>query len=229
MKPEDFKPIHSKEERITHVYDRVWFIPHGKFANSQVFAFPGWSHADFFGNDNPISLEYCSGNGAWIASKAMQHPSQNWVAVEMKFDRVRKIWSKIKNHKLDNLIVICGEGLFATSTYFEDASISEVYINFPDPWPKKRHIKNRIIQDPFMLQMGRILKPLAPLNFVTDDAVYSDWFIDVMLRSNLFESHYGVPYYSESDDQYGTSYFNELWRSKGKQIRYHKVQNKRIS
>lgn len=224
MKPEDFKPPYPKEERRTYIYDRVWLIPSNKLPLVHQYDFPGWEHADFFGNDHPISIEYCSGNGSWIASKAIANPHINWVAVEMKFDRVRKIWSKIKNHRINNLIVICGEALQATQSYFLDGSISDIYINFPDPWPKKRHIKNRLIQDRFVEEMQRILKLERSVTFVTDDPPYSEWFIETMSRNSGFTSLHREPYYVVEGESYGTSYFEELWRSKGKTIRYHKFQ-----
>lgn len=100
------------------IHDRVWYVPERTAAPSD-FVFPGWEHPDLFGNGNPVIMEYCSGNGAWIANKAIQNPHLNWVAVERKFERVRKIWSKVKNHGLANLIVICGEAHNATERFFQ--------------------------------------------------------------------------------------------------------------
>ena len=60
------------------------------------------------------------------------------------------------------------------------------------------------------------------LTFVTDDPVYSQEVIDVFLSDVSFKSHYPSPYFSVEENNYGTSYFDELWRSKGKLIRYHR-------
>lgn len=221
MKPEDLKPPHTKEERRIFIYDRVWFLPTSRLPSANEFTFPGWQHADIFGNANPVCVEYCSGNGAWIAAKAKANPQLNWVAVEMKFDRVRKIWSKIKNLGLTNLFVICGEAHQATSLYFPASSVNDVYINFPDPWPKSRHAKNRLIQAEFAKELWRILETGRSLTFVTDDAPYSEWLIEVMSLQPGFVSSYPAPFYSLEETNYGTSYFDELWRSKGRSIRYH--------
>jgi tRNA (guanine-N7-)-methyltransferase len=221
MKPEDFKPQHSKEERLIYIQDRVWLIPPDRLPAGNTFEFPGWNSPLLFGNDNPIAIEYCSGNGTWIAEKAKAHPEINWVAVEMRFDRVKKNWSKIKNHSLSNMIVIFGEAYQATSKYFPSNSVESVYINFPDPWPKSKHAKNRLIQDPFTEELRRILKDKGTLTFVTDDEPYSAWFIEVMLRTKGFISTYPSPYFTAEYSNYGTSFFEELWRSKGQQIRYH--------
>lgn len=223
MKPNDLQPPFSRDDRRVTIHDRVWYVPARMRVQSD-FVFPGWEHPDFFGNAQPVIVEYCSGNGAWIVAKAEANPQINWVAVEKKFDRVRKIWSKIKNGQLKNLIVLCGEAYQATKRYIADHSVSEVYINFPDPWPKNRHAKHRLIQDPFAQELWRILKEGCGITFVTDDPPYSEWFIQVMRAASGFKSRYADPFYTTDLPDYGTSYFEELWRAKGRQIRYHQFQ-----
>jgi tRNA (guanine-N7-)-methyltransferase len=222
MKPEDLIPPFPKKERKIVMHDRVWYMPDQQLAQNK-FDFPGWEHPDFFGNQQPVCIEYCSGNGSWIADQAKANPGLNWVAVEKKFMRVQKIWSKIKNFQLNNLIVICGEAYQATHTYFPSACISEAFINFPDPWPKKRHAKHRLIQPLFVQELSRIMQKQKTLTFVTDDPDYSQEVISVFLSNLSFSSYYPSPHYTLEEDSYGTtSYFEELWRSKGKNIRYHR-------
>ena len=201
------------------IQDRIWYVP-DQFSQFDTFRFPGWEHQDAFPIARPVKVEYCSGNGAWIASRAQTDPDNNWVAVERKFVRVKKIWSKIKNFDISNLLVVCGEALKTTQHYFPDASVSEVYINFPDPWPKRRHSKFRLIQAPFVKEIGRTLKQDGRVIVVTDDAQYSKQVIREF-RGKLFDSIYPHPYYVTDYPDYGTSYFEDLWREKGKLIHYH--------
>lgn len=225
MKPEDLKIPFSWNNPSVLIKDRVFYVPE-KAENIPSFTFTGWSHADYFGNDKPVCLEYCSGNGAWIAAKALETPFINWVALERKFSRVRKIWSKVKNLSLDNLIAICGEGQNVTKNYLPNESIDHVYVNFPDPWPKRRHAKNRLIQLEFIHEVCRILKKGGFLTFVTDDISYSEWMLKIMAPYLGFESVFPSPYYVNELSNYGTSYFEELWREKGKMIRYHQFKKK---
>lgn len=227
MKPEELTPPFPRNDQRIVIHDRVWYIPE-RTRSPDEFVFPGWNHVDLFHNDHPVVIEYCSGNGAWIASKAAANPNINWVAVELKFDRVRKVWSKIKNYGLNNLIVIYGEAHATTRQYFQDDSISDVYINFPDPWPKNRHAKNRLIQPTFATELSRILKEGKSLTFVTDDMPYSEWLIEIMGSHKDFVSKYPEPYFLTEEPNYGTSYFDELWRSKGRTIRYHCFQRFKI-
>lgn len=220
MKPKDLKFPFSWEERQVLLKDRVLYVP-DYYDHYAQFAFPGWEDAALFGNSKPVIIEYCSGNGTWIAEKARSNPHCNWVAIEIRFDRVRKIWSKIKNEGLDNLVVFCGEGFRMTREYIPKGSVEQVYINFPDPWPKKRHAKHRIVQSPFIEQVHRVLKPEGMITLVTDDPVYSEQMIEVLNGQEGMVSLNSAPYFVNELEGYGTSFFDSLWRDKGRMIRYH--------
>lgn len=221
MKPEHLKLPFTWEEKHIIVSDRVWYVPEN-YKDYHLYQFPGWNDSQFFGNDNPVCVEYCSGNGAWIAAKAQAEPHKNWVAIERKFARVKKIWSKAKNMQLTNLFIVCGEALSITKNYFSDSSINEVYINFPDPWPKRKHAKNRLMQKPFIEELYRSLEIKGTCTFVTDDIPYSQQTIYEMNDFSGMSSIYPEPYFLTDFPNYGTSYFEELWRGKGLQIHYHK-------
>lgn len=218
MRPENLKSPFKWDERRVLLQDRILYVPE-YYDKYDEFVFPGWE--SLFANSNPLHIEYCSGNGAWIAERARLNPNINYVAIEKKFPRIRKIWSKIHNLKLDNLIGICGEGMRVTLQYFPHESVDGVFINFPDPWPKTRHAKHRIVQAPFVAEMARIMKKGSLLTMVTDDADYSSWMIAVMNGHTGFKSIHPAPFYIQDMEEYGSSYFEELWVGKGKTIRYH--------
>ena len=220
MKPSDLCPPYSREERRVVIHDRVWYVPE-KTLYPNAFTFPGWNHPDFFGNDNPVHIEYCSGNGAWIAEKAASNPLINWIGVEIQFFRVRKLWSKVKNLGLSNMIVLCGEAYYATKSYIPDDSVQQVYVNFPDPWPKNRHAKHRLMQVEFAEEMWRILRKGQGMTYVTDDPPHSQWLIDIMKKHGKFKSAYSSPEYLTDQNDYGSSFFEQLWRSHGKDIYFH--------
>jgi tRNA (guanine-N7-)-methyltransferase len=220
MKLEKLKSPFTWNKRHILVQDRVWYVPDG-YEDYASFSFPGWEHPLFFNGERPICLEYCSGNGAWIAAKAQAQPEYNWVAVERKFDRVRKIWAKTTKFQLNNLLMICGEGHRVTHHYLPNGSVHSVFINFPDPWPKQRHAKHRIVQVPFIEEVRRILCKGGTLTMVTDDVPHSQWMIKVLQCIPGFESVFPDPFYVTDYPDYGTSFFEDLWRQKGKAIHYH--------
>ena len=221
MKPKDLKVPFVWEERHVLLKDQVFYVPN-YYDKYETYTFPGWSDPQLFGNDRPVHIEYCSGNGAWIAEKAKADPGSNWVALEKRFDRVRKIWAKKQNFQLDNLVIVHGEALAVSQLYFPDHSATGIYVNFPDPWPKDRHAKHRIIQAPFVKEMARLLCENGEATLVTDDATYSEQMVREMRACPQFESFYPDPYYSTEFSGYGTSWFEDLWREQGRVIHYHR-------
>ena len=107
---------------------------------------------------------------------------------------------------------------------FPTESCEAAYINFPDPWPKRRHAKNRLIQPKFLDQVSRLLKREALFTLVTDDPDYSEQMLKEMGHHPGFASFLPSPYFVTEFAGYGSSYFDQLWREKGKVIRYHQFQ-----
>ncbi len=216
MRPKDLKSPFSWEGRKVLIQDRIWHVPN--YYDDPAFVFPGWEAQELFGNDKPVKVEFCSGNGCWIVEKAKAHPEYNWVAVELKFKRVRKIWSKIKNHELDNLIAVCGEGLNISRRYIPNESVEEVFVNFPDPWPKDRHAKHRIIKASFADEVARILTPTGTITMVTDDPPYSEQMSTTFQKHETFRADLVTP----KSEEYGNSYFHQLWVNLGRNIHFHR-------
>jgi tRNA (guanine-N7-)-methyltransferase len=208
------------------MHDRVLCIPE-HYDDWKSYTFPGWDHETVFNNANPVYVEYCAGNGTWILEKARAHPDINWVAVEKRYDRVAKIWSKIKNWDLPNLICVWGEAHITTEQYFPSDSVTQMYINFPDPWPKKKHHKHRLMKQAFVEQMVRVLKPEGSLTLVTDDVEYSELAIVELTGNPALTSKHPDPYFIEELPGYGTSFFDSLWRERGRKIHYHQFDKKR--
>lgn len=219
MKPKDLKCPFKWEDRRPHIYERVLFVPE-YYDRHQEWKFPGWESPEVFGRSGPIEVEYCTGNGAWIIEKAIAHPDRLWVAVERQFDRVRKIWSKMRNFNLTNLFIVCGEGLTFTQFYVPDRSFQKIYINFPDPWPKEKHSKNRLIKEPFISEIARAADYDATVTMVTDHATYMQQITESMRENPSWRSAFPDPYYVTEWEGYGTSYFDELWRTQGQVIHY---------
>lgn len=223
MKPNDLKYPLIWEERTPLLLEGVLFVPKYYHQHTE------WSRAHFHlaqhAQGKPIHIEYCSGNGLWIAQKAQEHREIFWIAVEKKFERVRKIWSKMHNLQISNLLIICGEALEFSSHYLPTDSIQAVYINFPDPWPKDKHAKHRLIQTRFAHEISRCTVQGAEALIVTDHAHYTSQVIDQMQEGTPWNSAYEDPYYVTEYPNYGTSFFESLFQSKGNRIHYMKFIN----
>jgi len=214
VRPKHFPSPFPQEKPEVVITDQIWFAPEVETN----FTFPGFS--SLFGREAPICLEYCSGNGAWIAARAAENTGQNWVGVEMKYKRIRKIWAKIKNLTIPNLLGVCAEAESWTRRFVPDHSIDKVFINFPDPWPKNKHSKFRLIDREFVAEIARILKSGGLITIVTDHHPYSEAILKLLSETGDFIPQLPAPYHAPLSDDYGSSYFEELWREQGLDIRF---------
>lgn len=221
MRPKNLKYPFKWENRRPHysTEDKILYIP-DHYTAHDACCLP--SMESVFGNILPVKIEYCSGNGAWLIEKAKENPHINWIGVEWRFERARKIWSKMKNEELSNVMIVAGEALTFTKHYLPQAFIEAIYVNFPDPWPKERHAKNRLFQEGFTREIYRILKPQGSVTVATDDPVYAQQITGLLLEK--FSSKIPAPYYLHEWLHYGASYFDTLWRSKGKKVYYFQFQ-----
>lgn len=217
MRYEQLKLPYSWEERYPFFLDRVFFIP-DYFYEHHNYPIPGFK--ELFGNLNPISIEFCSGHGHWIIERAKNEPNKNWIAIEKRFDRAKKIYAKLKAHQLSNMLIVCGEAFTFAKFYILSKSIHEIFINFPDPWPKNKHTKHRLMQKEFMTELARILIDCGEVTFVTDDANYLNQTLKNFQSMFHFIPKYPPPYYVNTLDGYGSSYFEILWRKEQKEIYY---------
>ncbi len=225
MKPKDLKFPFSWDERRPLIFENILFVPQ-YYMNHREWGFVNWYSPQVFKDQLPIHIEYCSGNGSWLIEKAKNYPEINWIAVERKFERVRKIWSKMRNLNLTNILIVCGEALTFTKNYVADVSFQKVYINFPDPWPKEKHASNRLLQEPFLTELSKKSKPQSETIVATDHLDYVKQIVSAVSSSKKWDFSLKSPFYTSHWEDYGSSYFEQLWRAKGKQVYYLPFLNK---
>ena len=208
MKPQDLSYPFSWNARRPFLEGQVFYVPDYYEDHNRKFFPQLKAH---FGNDHPVQIEYCSGNGEWILDKAQASPEINWIAVEKKFKRVRKIYSKMVNRGLKNILIVSGEALTFSKQYLPEEGLDRVFINFPDPWPKERHAKHRLIRKPFVQELNRTVKRHGSVTLVTDHPSYLEQMRFEMQEWTLE---------TDSLKAYGSSYFERLWLSKGLKINH---------
>ncbi|MCI1290337.1 MAG: tRNA (guanosine(46)-N7)-methyltransferase TrmB [Lactobacillus sp.] len=127
-----------------------------------------WS-ARFAKPDQPLAVEIGSGKGRFITTLAKQHPECNFVAIELQTTAAGIILRTKLAEKLDNLQILRGDAL-NINCFFAANSISHLYLNFSDPWPKARHEKRRLTYAAFLERYQMVLQPGGELEFKTDNA-----------------------------------------------------------
>jgi tRNA (guanine-N7-)-methyltransferase len=128
--------------------------------------------AELFGNSNPVEMEIGSGKGTFITEQARQNKDINYFGIEWARWYWKYTCDRLRRHGCLNARAIRAEAGFFIDEFVTDGSISVLHIYFPDPWPKARHNKRRLIQEKFMPKVLRILKPGGRLQVVTDHADY---------------------------------------------------------
>ena len=201
----------SWEDRKPIFLERFFYVPKAFQHVENRFQ---WSDRQVFGNDKPVYLELCSGNGQWIGERAKRNPDCNWVAVDLDFSRARMAWAKSFREEIPNLYVVCAEGNNFLRYYAPKRGAARAYINFPDPWPKRRHAKHRLVQKPFLDVLSGALQEGASLFLTTDDAPYRDQMIEELAKGSFWRPLLASPYYTSDLAHYGESYFSSLWRQK---------------
>lgn len=225
-KPADLIIPFSFKDRRAEIIDRMLVLPNF-YENHEKFG--KISFENIFFNQNPIQIEFCSGNGQWIIDKAKTNPNINWIGVEKCFERARKIWVKMHNMNLSNLFVVYGEAQTFAKYYLKESSIANMFINFPDPWPKTKHAKNRLITLDFLEILCQISKKGSILTIVTDDDDAAFRIINSSLQHPRWSCLFAAPYYQSNLDGYGDSYFHALWQKLGKEIKFMSFKNEKSS
>ena len=139
-----------------------------------------------FTEKQPIVMEigYGMGEATWQIAKA--NPDINYLGVEVHMPGAGKLMAKLAEYEVANVRLI-ERDVFETFHYMvKDSSLDGVHLFFPDPWPKKRHFKRRIIQERFLSEVAAKLKPGGYLHIATDWVPYAEWISDVFSMSKLF-------------------------------------------
>lgn len=140
----------------------------------------------------------------------------------MRPDRVYLIWSKMVAQGLDNMLVLGGLAEDMIGAHLADASIEELYVNYPDP-PVWHGSRMRLIDEAFLQQAHRVLGPGKHLVIVTDDAGYAKIIVRQLQRvDTLFRSSCAPqPYSNVLPEDYGSSYFDRMWTNGNRTDRYY--------
>ena len=121
-----------------------------------------------FGNNNPIHIEIGSGKGQFVSGMARQNPNINYIGIEIQESVLVAALEKALAADVPNLQLLHVNGGQVTD-YFEDGEVDQIYLNFSDPWPKKRHAKRRLTHESFLVGYEKVLPPFGELHFKTDN------------------------------------------------------------
>ena len=123
---------------------------------------------EIFGNDHPIHVEVGSGKGAFITGMAKANPDINYIGIDIQKSVLSYALDKVLEADVPNIKLLWVDGSELTN-YFADGEIDRLYLNFSDPWPKKRHEKRRLTYKSFLDTFKQILPEKGEIHFKTDN------------------------------------------------------------
>lgn len=123
---------------------------------------------EIFGNDHPIHVEVGSGKGAFVSGMAKANPEINYIGIDIQKSVLSYALDKVLATDVPNIKLLWVDGSDLTD-YFEEGEIDRLYLNFSDPWPKKRHEKRRLTYQSFLATYQQILPENGEIHFKTDN------------------------------------------------------------
>ncbi len=175
--------------------------------------FPPYVWPEVFGRSAPVEVDLGAGDGIYAEARARCEPERDFVAVERLLGRATKIAKKAVRGDLRNLKVLRLESTYFIKNLCLPGSLDAVTLRYPDPWPKRRHHANRILNTAFGEDLARAVRSGGMLKLTTDDADYFQWACAEMDR---------CPSWKIQQDWKGldepTSEFEEQFKQEGRSV-----------
>ena len=141
-----------------------------------------------FGRTAPKILEIGFGMGETTADIARQHPENDYLGVEVHTPGVGSLLKRIADGQLQNVRIVQHDAVEVVQHMIAPAVLAGVNVFFPDPWPKKRHHKRRLIQPPFIALLASRMKPGALVHACTDWEEYAQQILEVLSADRALEN-----------------------------------------
>ena len=167
---------------------------------------------ELFGNDHRVVLEIGSGKGRFLISSAIEQPETNFIGIEKSLHYHRVIRERVAKRHLANVRLINHDAFLVLRDMLPDGSIDEIHIYFPDPWPRKRDQKRRIIRAEVLKEIARVLAPGGSGIYVTDHREYFEAAAPVI--EQFFCAERRIP---RAEDPARTNY-EAKYRAEGREI-----------
>jgi len=143
-----------------------------------------------FGRSAPLTVEIGFGMGMATASIALANPDRDYLGIEVHTPGVGKLLWEIERKKLSNIRIVEHDAVEVLRDMLADGSVSAFHIFFPDPWPKKRHQKRRLVKRPFTDLLARKLAPDGYVYMATDWTEYGEWALAELTATQGLRNRY---------------------------------------
>lgn len=168
----------------------------------------------------PLVVDVGFGRGEFLMGLAEVHREQAFVGVEYSHKRVLKMARRLAKTEVVNVRLVEATAEALLREVLPDASVACFWVNFPDPWPKKRHAKRRLIQPDTAALFARRLVPGGLLRIATDHPEYAEWIHEVLSAERALANRYAPdPWRPGAPGRLPTAYELE-WRALGRDFHF---------
>jgi tRNA (guanine-N7-)-methyltransferase len=191
----------------------------GEFVPSHYFQ--NLDPAEILRDGRPLEVDLGCGDGKFLMEMAAQYPERDFLGVERLLGRVRKVCKKLTKRNLENCRVLRLESRYTVEWMLPDASVSRLHLLCPDPWPKFKHHRRRIVQVEFLEAVWKALVPGGEFLFMTDHPEYFEWAVEKFAAFGKFERLE----WEEDTFFYPKTDFQLQWEAEGKSM--HRLRGKK--
>lgn len=201
--------------RLKHIKGSEDIINNSKVVIHDLEKYKGkWKN--LFNNNNKIYLEIGMGKGSFLLNKAKDNKNINFIGIEKYPSVLLNVVKTVEEENINNLRIICMDAINIDKVFYKE--ISKIYLNFSDPWPKKRHEKRRLTSSIFLNKYDKIFKNIKIIEQKTDNDDLFQYSLESYKRNGYFIIKKNTNYF----DKYKTEYENKFINI-GKNINYVKV------
>ena len=174
-----------REGRLTAAQRRALdeLLPKYRIALPEAITPEAINLAQLFGRDAPLHFEIGFGDGETLLAMAEQNPDCNFLGAEVHRPGVGRLARQLHARGIANVRIVCEDGVRVLAEAIAPKSLAALYVYFPDPWPKKRHHKRRLVQTPFARLVASRLAAGGHVYFATDWAAYAGQAMECLQQS----------------------------------------------
>lgn len=170
-----------------------------------------------FGNNNPIHIEIGSGKGRFITGMAAQNPQINYIGIDLQVSVLSHALDRVLEGQLPNVRLLLANGS-SLSDYFADHEVGLIYLNFSDPWPKKRHEKRRLTHKNFLEIYQKILPEQGQIYFKTDNRQLFEYSLASFSQYGMILEQVWLDLHASDYDSNVMTEYEEKFSQKGQPI-----------
>ncbi|MEI6881620.1 MAG: tRNA (guanosine(46)-N7)-methyltransferase TrmB [Bacteroidota bacterium] len=201
------------------------FAEYTSFPNTFDFAreMKGKWTAEYFKNNHPITIELGCGKGEYSVALAQVFPERNFIGIDIKSNRM---WRGAKTAIENNLtnVAFMRASIHLIEEFFDNNEVSEIWITFPDPFPKDKHDKHRLTHPRFLERYKKIIKPDTIINFKTDDDGLFQFTLETLEQQKIktLQVIWDVHHSDEADEYLKNikTYYEKLFSGRGRTIKF---------